>query len=75
MFTECSVNIATSNDEIYILSDEPKTYQEAEVICQSSGGQIAEIRNQDQRRFFQPSFDAKYTPTGIFILDYSVSFY
>jgi len=61
LLTEDSTYIFTRNDDIYILSDEPTTHQQAERKCELYGGKIAQISLQE-RSFFLPHLRQKYIP-------------
>ena len=50
-------NILIRGDTIYIFSDEVATYNEAENSCQSYGGQIAQLRDQREKKAFDHIFD------------------
>jgi len=59
LLAECSTNIFTRNDDIYILSDEATTYQKAERKCELYGGKVAQFNSQ-QENFFLPYLRQKY---------------
>ena len=54
--------IITKDNLIYILSKRPVTYQEAAETCQSYGGRLAQISNQEKRQFLEPHLRSFYIP-------------
>jgi len=64
LLTVAISNLFISENVIYVLSDERTTYNGAENVCRSYGGELAEIRNQNQRNFFNNAVQNKYIAQG-----------
>ena len=54
--------IITKDNLIYVLSEQPATNQKAEETCQSYGGRLAQISNQEERQFLEPYLRNLYIP-------------
>ena len=62
MYSDCENRFITKDDVIYVLSKQTLTAQVAEETCQSYGGRLAQISNQEERRFLEPHLRTLYTP-------------
>ena len=49
----------------YLLSNQTTTYQEAEATCESHGGKLAQISNQEERQFLEPHLRQHYFPGDV----------
>ena len=63
MYSVCKNRFITKDDVIYILSEQPATAQVAEETCQSYGGRLAQISNQEERQFLEPHLRTLYIPS------------
>ena len=63
MYSVCKNRFITKDDVIYILSEQPATGQEAEKTCQSHGGRLAQISNQEERQFLKAHLRTLHIPS------------
>ena len=58
-YIECPKNLVIKNNELHYLSTEPLTYDEAENICLSVGGDVARI-SEDDTEYIWPYFNQTF---------------